>query len=640
MKIVYKIASIISMVTFVHANNMGMRAPRTDVFPLSGTQQIVVAESAQLAQIKQCVCNLTTLLNACCSSLDVQISAVASTLENDLESIIDRVSHISNLDVYVSSFEVLFSFVEAIDRSLIETLVQTIQGLDSAFDHVSELLDSDIAIDQETLSKVSKIEIQTEPIISLLDILVNQNCASDNDALLTELDYINSNIDTAIATATEVLNIDQTVVSTIEKIETQLDTITSLIDFAMIDCSSRSDVMIAQVQSLQDQEAQCCAQLSSGIEALQQDIDSRLEAIETAIQAIDIISQVEELESIIDNFDNALMTSVIDTTVSGFDVITTQLDSLVACGSTPITAATTISTPGNYCLDQDITGNITIASSDVTLDLNGHTLVGSIIINTGLSRVEVTNGFIAPTGTIAGISIAEGCDIISLTALSIDGINASFVQAGLEVIGTVPDQITNLYVSDVIVQNSSAFGIFLLECSPAVIVNSAAYANSDTGLLVSNFASPITIQNCVSAHNAGNGFDLGSGSSVLYIDGCTAFSNDSDGFELESNVSVSNCFSFENAGAGYAIVGGDGLITGCVAMENGGPGFNADDYPSGNNFRYTNNYATDNTLVGSTVVNYALSGVAVGKNKAPYYWLSWKNSGAGHWINIDGNDLS
>ncbi len=634
MKILYKIGSIIIFVaTFAHANNMGMRAPRIDALPLGGTQQIVVAESVQLAQIKQCVCNLTTLLNACCSSLDMQISGVASVLENDLESIIDILSNISNVDVYISSFELLFSLVEAIDRSLIETLVQTIQGLDSAFDHVSELIDSDIFIDQETLSKVSKIETQTETIISLLDILVNQNCASENDALLTELDYINSNIDAAIALATEILDIDQTVVSTIEKIETQLDTVSSLIDFAIFDCSSRSDVMIGQVQSLQEQEAQCCAQLSSGIEALQQDIDSRLEAIENAVEGIDIISQLEILESLIDNFDSALMTSLIDTTESGFDVITTQLDSLAACGSTPITAATTITTPGNYCLDQDITGNITIASSDVTFDLNGHTLAGSVIINTGLSRIVVTNGFIVPTVTSSeGVLISDGCDTVSLTFLSIDCINSSGSFVGVDAGAGV--DITNLYISDVLVQNSSLYGMLLVNCVHATIVNSAADACASRGFLISDSTS-VTIKNCVAANNLGAGFDIGFHGGI--IENCTAYSNGDNGFNI-SEGQVSNCFAFENVSAGYSITGGNSLINGCVAMENGGPGFDA--AANANNVRYTNNYATDNTVVGSTVVNYALAGVAVAKNKAPYYWLSWKNSGAGHWINIDGNDLS
>lgn len=58
-------------------------------------------------------------------------------------------------------------------------------------------------------------------------------------------------------------------------------------------------------------------------------------------------------------------------------LVTTQITCTTgACNPIGISAGTIITTPGYYCLTQDITGAITIASNSVVLDLNDHTIIG------------------------------------------------------------------------------------------------------------------------------------------------------------------------------------------------------------------------------------------------------------------------
>lgn len=647
MKTIYTIVGILLFViAFVHAESVTMRAPRTDALSFAGSPpQIISPEYALLAQIKQCVCNLNTALQDCCSVLDVNIDSAASAIENDLEHIIDVLGGISNLETPISSFEILFSLVDSLNISLIETLIETIQGLNSSFDHVTSLIDYDIEIDQTTLSKLFKIDTQTEAIISLVDLLVNQNCASANDVLASDIDVINSSIDRAILLADQILDMDQTIASKAGKIDTQLDAVHSLIDVAMLDCASRSDVVIHNLELLQEQETSCCAELFSQIDVLQADINSRFAAIETSLEGLSnvevLISQLEILTSVIDNIDTAIITSLIDTTQSGFDVITSRLDTPFQCRSIPIVSPMTITAPGNYCLDHDITGNIIIASSDVTLNLNEHTISGSVVINTGISNIIVANGFIDGMGS-TGVVMNGFFDTITLMGL--------YIKGGLDGVSVTGGGATNLYITHVIAENCSNNGYYLAQCSGSV-VNCAAYANGTDGFSIFNNGQVFTMQNNIAAFNGSSlhaGFNCqGITSSTLTtfnMESCTAYANVGYGFIFNAcNIDVNRCLATENIGTGFMVYNYPsvitnnivGLIADCISMKNSIFGFNIALSSLNFSLRYVGNYAVDNISA-----NYAMASATVAKNASPYYWLSWKNDGAGRRINIDGNDLS
>lgn len=54
----------------------------------------------------------------------------------------------------------------------------------------------------------------------------------------------------------------------------------------------------------------------------------------------------------------------------------------------------TLTTPGNYCLANDLVGNITISGNDITLDINNRSVTGVIAV-TG-EQINLLNGFINP----------------------------------------------------------------------------------------------------------------------------------------------------------------------------------------------------------------------------------------------------
>lgn len=93
------------------------------------------------------------------------------------------------------------------------------------------------------------------------------------------------------------------------------------------------------------------------------------------------------------------------------------------CAPTPVTAAGTIAAPGFYCLANDITGQITIASDNVVFDLSDREISGGtngVAINAGTQNVIVRNGRI--TGTTAeGVLVGNGCVNIEIISLNLVG---------------------------------------------------------------------------------------------------------------------------------------------------------------------------------------------------------------------------
>ncbi len=81
----------------------------------------------------------------------------------------------------------------------------------------------------------------------------------------------------------------------------------------------------------------------------------------------------------------------------------------------------TIATSGFYKLATNVTNQITISVSNVTLDMNGCTVSGGtngIVINSGLSNVTIKNGTVTGV-TSDGIQINSGCNDIILDNITV-----------------------------------------------------------------------------------------------------------------------------------------------------------------------------------------------------------------------------
>ncbi len=113
---------------------------------------------------------------------------------------------------------------------------------------------------------------------------------------------------------------------------------------------------------------------------------------------------------------------VIDTTVtsndSKIDVIDTKVGLLgptILTSSLISAGAITLSTEGSYALGEDITADIEITASSISLDLNNRCLTGMIIVDgvgSDITDLEVYNGFVLPpapiSAPIAGITVDTG----------------------------------------------------------------------------------------------------------------------------------------------------------------------------------------------------------------------------------------
>lgn len=100
-----------------------------------------------------------------------------------------------------------------------------------------------------------------------------------------------------------------------------------------------------------------------------------------------IANQIAEQTNTLETKENTIISSI----GSG---LSTKIDRINNNMKIPVTASGTISSAGSYILSNNITGPITITSSDVSFDLNEFKITGSLTINGAVSNVDIYNGAI------------------------------------------------------------------------------------------------------------------------------------------------------------------------------------------------------------------------------------------------------
>ena len=133
---------------------------------------------------------------------------------------------------------------------------------------------------------------------------------------------------------------------------------------------------------------------------------------------------------------------------------------------------TTVDTPGFHILYTNVSNQITISVSDVTLDLNGATVSGGtngIVINSGLNNVTIKNGAINSVSS-NGIQVGAGCSDITLQDITVS--NA--------IRGVSFSQVTNGLLRNCDMQQSTT-GLMLDACHNIVLENCTARANTHAG---------------------------------------------------------------------------------------------------------------------------------------------------------------
>ncbi len=188
----------------------------------------------------------------------------------------------------------------------------------------------------------------------------------------------------------------------------------------------------------------------------------------------------------------------------------------------------TISSSGSYFLTSNLKGlsgsaGIIIDADNVTLDLNGFSLVG-----------------------VAG---------------SLDGIRASGNRR-------------NITVKNGMIHDWGGWGVSLLDFS------NGAFESLFEGLQISNngaggarIGAHSVVVRCIARNNTGDGFEFNTG--VVMRD-CVAGENSANGFDHpgSENVSIRNCVARGNAGIGIRI-GAVSMVQGCNVTRNNGGGISA-----------------------------------------------------------------
>ena len=200
-----------------------------------------------------------------------------------------------------------------------------------------------------------------------------------------------------------------------------------------------------------------------------------------------------------------------------------------------------IDQPGSYVLTSNITlstdaNGIVIDASNVTLDLNGHAIIGpgsgsgNGIYTYGKHNITIKNGTVRDFG-------GSGIDF------------AGFY---------LPTNVPNFRVEDITAILNGGHGI---EASRSTITNCTARYNGNYGI----GGSYSTITNCTATHNGSHGINATSST----VKDCTAYSNGEDGIYATSST-ITDFTANSNSLKGIEAV--ESTVTNCVANKNKGDG--------------------------------------------------------------------
>ena len=229
---------------------------------------------------------------------------------------------------------------------------------------------------------------------------------------------------------------------------------------------------------------------------------------------------------------------------------------------TPITQADlplSISDEGSYFLTENLVPTslnqpflIEINASNVTLDLNGFTLIGITEVSTAADGISVEAGSTGVrifNGAVRDCSQA-GINGVAGTGVSIENVRVSSCSIGVA-LGA----------------QGKALGCVAEACFAGIsvsrqctIVECTANNNLSTGF---SAVEHTTFTTCTAMDNGSHGFSAGTGASLR---GCVAFRNGLDGFVLGATSALVGCTSNSNMSDGFTSRGG--TFQACAARGN------------------------------------------------------------------------
>ncbi len=252
-----------------------------------------------------------------------------------------------------------------------------------------------------------------------------------------------------------------------------------------------------------------------------------------------------------------------------------------------------INQSGSYYLSSNIVApagfqgsGIQIAADNVTLDLNGFSVVG-----TGLGN-SVSSGITADNNTGKRLTLRNGV-LRNWAGAGIDTATTGAGGATIENVRAVgnksngfstgPDTLLRSCVASSNTGDGFNTGLSnsLADCS--------ADNNTDAGF--APFASS-SLRGCIARFNTGLGFASGGASNLF--DGCSARQNSAGGFAAFGGSSLSHCIAESNAGFGFNVSAA--TVIGCTATSTSGA--TGDGFRTGSTGIVTDCVASNNTRDG------------------------------------------
>lgn len=255
-----------------------------------------------------------------------------------------------------------------------------------------------------------------------------------------------------------------------------------------------------------------------------------------------------------------------------------QIEARTVISSLPYT----ITNPGSYYLTENLTvsggaAGIIVSSDNVTIDLNGFSLVGGasgtnpgINVPTAHKNLCVRNGTLTgwTNGAISAVNVTGSLfEKLRLVANSgTAALNAGTASTIKECVATA---------------NTSSFGTGFRTGNSCTVLDCSAFGNGGYGFILTSFC---TIANSTSSENSADGVDVQNYCSVMHcnitdnsqvglsagryctITQCTLGANATNGIATGDGCTVESCTAGFN-GIGIA-VGSGGTVRSCTAKDN------------------------------------------------------------------------
>jgi parallel beta-helix repeat protein len=278
-------------------------------------------------------------------------------------------------------------------------------------------------------------------------------------------------------------------------------------------------------------------------------------------------------------------------TMKTLDQLDAKLEKRTPIASLPFA----ISASGSYYLTSNLTqsgsaAGITISADNVTVDLGGFALIGTlsgtaagITVSGAHKNLQVRNGIIRDWNGGGVAALLATNSVCRDLRLSDNFDNGLLLGAGA-------------LVADCVADNN----IIGINVGAGTTVKSCTVTNSlGDGIAT---AAGCTITGCTASGNNGNGILTATGSTVI---GCTAKGNIAgDGIRAGSQGVVKDSASTQNSGAGVTVSGDRSIVENCSAGGNGGMGIVSAGNGTGTVIR--NCSATDNVGDGINIFRQCL----------------------------------